>query len=129
MRSAARTKLRAERDQLSDAHARCLVGPTSRLTLPSSYAFRQPPTRSGSERPTHEEAAEAAELNRITVLRKQIDDARREKIRALDIELESLKSATPTRDGEDTPQREEPDISPDENGFPRYKNPVDIGTS
>ena len=103
---------------------------TSRLTLSSNYAFRQPPTGGGSERPTHEEAAEAPGLNRITViLRKQIDDARRERILALQADLELLQAATPTRDGDDAPRQEEPDSSPDESGFPRYRDQVDIGSS
>ena len=40
----------------------------SRETLPSSFAFSLPPMGSGGERPTHEEATEAVELERIQVL-------------------------------------------------------------
>ena len=101
--------------------------PSSRLTVPSGYAFRLPLTGRGSERPTQEGAAEAAEMNRITVLRKQTAEAERQaKIRELESQLEMLKSETPTR-GE-TPQCEEPDSSPDESGFPWYRDPVDNGS-
>ena len=103
------------------------LGPSSRLTLPSSYAFRLPPTGSGSERPMHEEAAEVSEMNQITVLRRGIAEAERQvQICELEAQLEMLKFETPTR-GE-TPQQEEPDSSPDKSGFPRYRNPVDSGS-
>ena len=50
----------------------------SRVTLPSTFAFRQPGGMgSGGERPTHEEVTKAAELERTNVLARQIADAKR----------------------------------------------------
>ena len=82
---------------------------------------------SGGERPTHEEANEAVELERIQVLTRQVADAKRlAKIRELERQLEELK-ANATEVKGDPPRREEVDSSPDESGFPRYSNPVDTG--
>ena len=101
---------------------------SSRGTRSSTDMFRQSGGMGGErERPTHEKAAEAADLERINALRVQVAEAQRlATIRELERQLDELRRqgdqrVYPQGDQRVSPQREGggANDSTDKSGFPR----------